>query len=418
MVAACGDGPPAGDSGTPWVTTADSTGDTIRLRIVGAVPERLVRTLIAEREIGQQDADEGGDESAVFGRIGDIVPSPDGGMLIFDSQAAEARYFDRDGRFLRRIGARGSGPGEHQQLNGITQLPNGDYVFWDAGNNRFNRYRADGAYVGTWRSEMMNWYTQNALHSDRDGFLHAWALMERGGEGVNAENRFGHVRMDTLGKVLDSLWYPDWGTKPTYLQAQSADGRSRTMSTLPFSPSQVHRPMPDGGLASAPGLPYVFYLLPRHGKPVRVEREFQPVAVSATEANERRGQIEQTMRRLNPSWSWTGPGVPSQKPPFRNLFTGADGTVWVHLSTPAEPIPAAELPPVREGVTPPPVRLTTREPDLFDVFAADGRLLGRVRPPPRTRLVRMQRTHAWGVRRDAMDVEHAVRFRVDPPFPD
>jgi hypothetical protein len=58
--------------------------------------------------------------------------------------------------------------------------------------------------------------------------------------------------------------------------------------------------------------------------------------------------------------------------------------------------------------------LTTREPVVYDVFEADGRFLGRVKLPPRTRVIRTRGNVAWGTVRDADDVDYAVRFRVDP----
>lgn len=170
-------------------------------------------------------------------------------------------------------------------------------------------------------------------------------------------------------------------------------------------------------MVSGAGQQYVLYLLIPGQKPVRVERSFTPVPVSATERSERREQITQVMRRLNQSWSWTGPEIPDVKPAYRDFTIAEDGRIWVRVYTPGEPIPADELPPVPPGPNPP-IRLTTREPNLYDVFSPDGRLLGRVAPPPRTRLLRMRGNQAWGVQLDSLDVPYAVRFRGRPGAPE
>ena len=61
--------------------------------------------------------------------------------------------------------------------------------------------------------------------------------------------------------------------------------------------------------------------------------------------------------------------------------------------------------------------LSTREPLVFDVFEDDGRFVGRVKLPPRTRLLRSRGNEAWGTVRDADDVDYAVRFRIEPVLP-
>jgi hypothetical protein len=418
LLVACGGDAKVADGDAPWRTEADSTGDTIRVRITGAIPERLVRTLVPELEVGSQDASEGEDEQAVFGRIGTVLGMPGGGLLVHDSQAEEVRLFDANGRFAARVGGKGGGPGEFGQLNGIAQLTNGDLILWDASGGRLNQYRANGDFASTWRMPFTGWFTQNALHSDERDFIHAWALIERDTTSSGENNRFGFIRMDTTGALLDTTAYPRWQAPPSYLTAQSADGRSMTRSSIPWSPGDFHRLSRDGGLVSGPGNPYVIYVLPRSGKPVRIEREFTPVAVSSTEATERRAVIERNMKRLNPSWSWTAASIPSTKPAYLNFEVGEDGRIWVRVYTAGQPIPEDELPPVRpgpDGVVPP--RLTTREPIVYDVFAPEGRLLGRVALPPRTRINRTRGSHAWGVRQDEMDVEYAVRFRIEPALP-
>lgn len=80
----------------------------------------------------------------------------------------------------------------------------------------------------------------------------------------------------------------------------------------------------------------------------------------------------------------------------------------------AEIIPEDELPPLRTDVVPTPIRLTTRDPIVYDVYAADGALLGRVKLPPRSNIFRVRGDSAWGISRNKDDVEFATRFRVTP----
>ena len=66
-----------------------------------------------------------------------------------------------------------------------------------------------------------------------------------------------------------------------------------------------------------------------------------------------------------PGWTWNGPEIPSAKPPWRGIFTGAEGRLWVLRSQPGRRNAEGEW----------------VEPTLFDVFEPGGRFLGEVRGP-------------------------------------
>jgi hypothetical protein len=409
---ACG-----GDTGTtggdtPWTTAVDSLGDTVRVRIDGEIPAALVRGLVAEVKVGAVD----GAEEETFGSVEMVFGTPAGGLLVYDGQAKAALMFDSTGAFVRRVGANGGGPGEHGHLNGIAQHTTGDWLFWDAEGGRLNRYSADGEYRSMIRLPITGWYLQDGLRVSRDGSLYAWTMLERrSAEGT--EDKTGYIRLDSAGKVLDTLALPSFGPEPPSLRASSPDGNATTAYGLPWGARSQTSMTPTGGLVAGVGSDYVLYLLESGRKPVRMQRTYTPVPVSAIERSERRAQIEQVMRRLNPAWSWTGPEIPSVKPALRDFSVADDGRIWVRVFTPGETIPPEQLAPLAPGPNQP-VRLTTREPNLYDVFSPDGRLLGRVAPPPRTRLVRMRGNTAWGVQLDSLDVPYAVRFRVEPALPE
>ena len=412
LTLACG-GDAAGGEGQPWRTVADSTGDTIVVRTVGAVPDSLAHTVVPVLRVGALE----GAEEVTFGYVGDVLGLADGGLLVHDGEANIIRMFDSTGSFLRTLGGKGGGPGEYGQVNGIARHPSGDFYVWDATGGRVNRYRADGSYVGTWRSPFTGWFTQNQLFADDDGHLLMW-LPIIADPSNPLERRDSYVRLDTAGVTLDTLLVPTWPDDSEPLQAASPDGRSRTMSSRPWSANSVATVHPAGGLVAGLGQQYVFYRLLRDGKPLRVERDATPVPVTDTERRERQAQIEQNMRRLDPAWNWTGAAIPATKPAYERFLIGEDGRIWVRVFTAAEPIPQEELPTPRANPNgPPPVVLTTREPVVFDVFEADGRFLGRVKLPPRTRVMRTRGNEAWGTLRDADDVDYAVRFRIEPALP-
>ena len=88
---ACGER--AATAALPWTMAVDSTGDTIRVRITGDVPDSLVRTLEVDLAIGETD----GADELTFGRIGGIVVGRDGAMFVHDADQTVGlvRLFDQ-----------------------------------------------------------------------------------------------------------------------------------------------------------------------------------------------------------------------------------------------------------------------------------------------------------------------------------
>ncbi len=407
VAAACAK--PEAVASRPWSTAVDSLGDTVFLRVTGEVPAAMYASVEPELKIGAVD----GAEEYTFGQIVDVLPTADGGVLVHDDQAQLIRFYDSTGTYVRTLGAKGQGPGEYEQVNGITLLPDGEILVWDGTGGRINRYRADGTFINQFRLGVTTWFTSNALYSDDAGRIYHWAPI---GEDPQRplEHRSGLLRVDTLGTVLDTIEFRDYGPAPATLEAVSLDGGSRSRTIVPFQPSSFTSLLRSGGLATGFGGSYRFVIQHPNAKPRVVLREVAPAAVSATERQERRALIEQNFKRMVPTWTWTGPDLPTTKPAFAGFRVATDGRLWVVVPATGEPIPAEELAPVTPPASggPPPVRLSTREPGLFDVYEPDGTLIGRVAVPARTRIFRFGATHVWGTLRDADDVDYAVRFRI------
>lgn len=406
-IAACSKS--AETSKLPWTTAIDSTADSVFVRVSGEVPATLVGSVEAELKVGAVD----GAEELTFGSIQDVIPTKDGGLLVHDGQAQLIRFYDSTGAYIKTLGAKGAGPGEYQQVNGIATRPNGEILVWDASGGRINRYTADGTFIGQFRLGMTTWFTSNALYSDDAGNIYHWAPLGEDPERP-LQHRSGLVRVDTLGTVLDTIQYKDWGPAAATLEAVTADGGSRSRTSVPYQPSSWSTLLRSGGLATGYSSTYRFVIHHPGQKPRVVSRDALPVPVSETERSERRAQIEQNFKRMVPNWTWTGPDIPTTKPAFTGIRVATDGRVWVTVPSVGEPIPEAELAPVTPPAdgSPPRVRLTTRERTVYDVYSADGALVGRVSLPPRTRLTYVGATHAWGTLRDADDVDYAVRFRL------
>jgi hypothetical protein len=157
----------------------------------------------------------------------------------------------------------------------------------------------------------------------------------------------------------------------------------------------------------------------KSGDPVVSIRHSAPnIPVSAEQRAIERARIETSLRRLNPSWIYTGPDVPRVKPPYTGLLIGEDGTIWVRLSMPGErhvPEPSARSGAGRGGVRSGTSRSPEpewREPVVYDVFEPEGRYLGRVAVPSKVTLHRVGRERVWAAVADEDGVQVVKRFRM------
>ena len=110
-------------------TSAQSRVDTL-VRTVQAPRYAGVAMLVEEASIGVAD----GNEEYMLGAVADIAIGRDGSVYVFDGQVPVVRHYDANGRFLRRIGRSGSGPGEYRSTSGIAIAPDGRLLFCDTGN--------------------------------------------------------------------------------------------------------------------------------------------------------------------------------------------------------------------------------------------------------------------------------------------
>jgi len=139
----------------------------------------------------------------------------------------------------------------------------------------------------------------------------------------------------------------------------------------------------------------------REGQPVvRIERDVAAVRVTDGERDSRRDSLEKVMRRVDPTWRWTGPEIPRTKAAYKRLRVAADGRIWVSPSLPGERTTDAT------GVT------TWREPEMYDIYEPSGAYVGRVAVPPRVSIAYMRGDHVWATTRDADDIPRIQRLRI------
>jgi hypothetical protein len=122
-------------------------------------------------------------------------------------------------------------------------------------------------------------------------------------------------------------------------------------------------------------------------------------------------------QKRSPAWQWTGPDIPSVKPPISGLFVADDGRIWVQLSQRAvldrslassrdarTAFDSADLFRSRER---------WKEPRVYDVYEPTGAYVGQVEFPMNVVGPFVGRGDTvWAVTVDSLDVPTVKRFRI------
>jgi hypothetical protein len=390
-------------------TEVDSTGDTVVVRVVGDVPANAVRTLVEEVRIAP-----GVEDTSLFTKATHVAVDRADRAWVFDESSGSVFLFGADGTLLRRIGRKGNGPGEIEQAGGIAALPDTGLAVWDLGNGRITFFDGSGAFRTGWRLTEL-WPYQGPF-VDRRGNIYLDRAIDEGDRVIRAvEQAVGElprhvlVRVSAEGEFVDSLVPARIAIEP--LRYTARDRGIRATYAAPSAPTALWALHPDGYLVTGNGRTFEV-VVPRPGtKPLVIRRSSAPVPIPGEEQEEERARITYYLRQTDPGWTWTGPPLPSTKPPLVGLTIGREGRIWAQVAAAADRIPAAEL----ETPKPPDVPIRHfRARAVFEVFESDGRFHGRIRVPARFTLIGADGNRVWGTVEDENDLIAIVRYRIEP----
>ncbi len=405
---ACGS--PDSTSGNDWQAVHGTIGDTIVVRTVSGSIWGDKARLVPDVTIGVFE----GPDEYMFGNIRSLAVAPDGCIYVFDRHAQELRKYGPDGTYVGTFGRAGGGPGEYSRPDGgLAVLPDGRVVLRDPGNARLSVYSPDGDYLDGWRIPIP-FNTDRKLYTDQAGNTYTLTFLDR----KDWTFTFGLLRYGPDGSLGDTLRAPQFDFERSQLIARiigESGNPVATVEDVPFTPTVSWAYSPLGYFVGGVATRYAFYLYKAPDHVLRIERtNWEPAPVLPGEREDRERIMTAYMRQTQPDWRWNGDPIPETKPPYRGLWIGARGRIWVRLHQQAENIAQEELTSQRPAPGEVPER-NWIEPIAFDVFEPDGRYLGMVRAPdgfahyPQPF---MRSDTVWAVVKDEMDVPFIVRFHV------
>jgi hypothetical protein len=380
LPAACGGGAPAAEGPTMRV---DTVAGVAHVHHTGRAPTvSLARTL----SLGEAAALE--EESpAEFGLIRTVVADADGRLYIADAHALEVRVFEADGRFLRALGRKGSGPGETEGFHGAVWLSPDTLVILDYGNARLGLLDPEGRYLGQWPWIALTGPTR---------FHFAVAPGELYTQGLRrGEDDAGRPLLDAVwvrhGRAgpADSLAIPrlDSPLSGTAVICRGAQGIG--FFSNPFGERLLAVPAPAGERIVALSSTYRLAFLDAAGDTVRtLTREAEPVPLDDDAWRETEEEYAAFRR------SWRGVACdgeirrPRHLPILREISFDHQGRLLVELATP-------------EGPT-------------LDLYDHDWRWLATIPLPERDGRVplHLQGDRLYLVTRDTLGVQRVEAFRL------
>ena len=376
---------------------------------------------------------EEGDDWELLAGVRQVAFDRNENLYVLDSNNQRVLVFDANGRFVRRIGKKGEGPGELIAPLGLTVTPAGEVIVSDLGRQAYSIFKTDGSFVRNVMGEgndLMSFSSPVYAHPGgvvtraRPGLM-----MMRGAEGgrgitpPTGPEKTPIILTDLKTAKRSTMWDITLPEIQTTVQPQgggSGQQRFQVTRIMPeFMPPVLYGVVPGGSVAVASEAAYRIRIT-NGGKVQRVlERPIAPKKVGKREQDLARDRRRAEMSgetpgpRMAVSLRTEGGGRPSistMSPPalsptqieenlrnmqfmdyvpvLRRMTTDETGRIWIQRT-------AADL----------------GENGPIDIITHDGRYIGTISNGRVPDAVSAGGRAAW-IERDDMGVERVVVRRL------
>lgn len=234
-----------------------------------------------------------------------VQEGPDGNIYVFDWGDFFIKVYSPEGKYLRRMGGRGQGPGEVQRADGagFGFTPDGKLYFTEffRGHRWITFMELSGEFIRVLSPEINESFGINdAVPLEAGGFL---ALFTFSSKPEMKKDYFLYkspqslIRIDSKGKIISEI------IKTEYFIMISSVGDGAT-SNLPFIPEFEWVPFKDDTILFTDGMSKNFKVYNYQGDLIReIETALpEPKRVKSKELNAWRQRREEYMMERNPGW--------------------------------------------------------------------------------------------------------------------
>jgi sugar lactone lactonase YvrE len=166
----------------------------------------------------------GAAEPDFFYQPNDVVVAPNGDIFVGEGHGgANSRIlkFSKDGKFIKSIGKKGSGPGEFDQPHALAIDSKGRLIVGDRGNNRIQILDQDGKFI----SQTAEFGRPSGVWVDKNDVLYV-ADSESGSVNPNRPEWRRGIRVGKLSDGTVTAFIPDPETRnaPDFRGTSAAEG--------------------------------------------------------------------------------------------------------------------------------------------------------------------------------------------------
>jgi hypothetical protein len=355
-----------------------------------------------------------GDPAYQFFRIVFAATLTNGRIVVADGDARELRFFSGAGELVQRVGGRGQGPGEFEDLTRVFLLPGDSLLAWDASLERVTKFAPDGSTVGTRtaagmaalirpRPPIMDGRLIAVVGSDRYllGFSSEPDDLASRADGDTVRFPYKLVITGPDGSVVESVAVaPGVLQRLQITEVPSPAGPLRVTNPLPF-PSQLTGSVIAAGstaqIAISKTDEAIIHVFDANGRPTHLielaDRVLEPVSHAIISAYDQAWYQVITGPRDDARAVLVGTPMPTHSA----LLIDADGNLWVR-----DPDP--RLPWFGHG--------SYEIPRGYLVLAKDTEVVARAELPRGLEVFHISATHVTGRLRDDFGVEYVAVYRI------
>ena len=387
------------DGTTNEVTTVARDSAGIRIVEVLAEPSTVPEWTLDSVPLRMLTGMETGDETA-FAFVGPVRFLPSGGVVIADVASSRLLIYDAEGRYVRSLGRRGDGPGELRRLESITVDQNGTIATFDPSLRRLSFWNPDTGFVRSISvadgGSLESWPADAAPRLDSQLVVFQLAATPQDsvppGSGIRRRQMRAHLTLrDSVAGILK--------VSPRFAGMYSGlDDRGELR--LPFSNRPFVALAKDRvyfGSGESFQVTYLDTAFNTAGEirwPARDERltseEVERVRAEAIALVSRRPLPDKPFAR------YFAPEIlPTNRPSIGRVFVDREGRLWIE-----------RFEAIRMGTA------TQKPGDQWSILSEDGVPLAILRLPSSTRLEDVRDEDVVVVRRDSLDVQTVVVYRL------
>jgi hypothetical protein len=282
-----------------------------------AAPLHPTKAAIIEEELIYKEKDKSG-EIRLF-KPGRFAVDARGQIYIGDNSDMAIKVFDQAGKFLRAIGRKGEGPGEFTFIGDMVPLPDGRLLVTDFQARRTSFFDSEGQFLVSysWKKNFLKVH----LATESSCTLEEGVYTEESRERWIKKIDFAGEELISFGKF----------SFPEIKMVQVGEGMIST--SVPWTPASVFAG--DNSrqwLYHCPGDQYLIEVYDQKGKLFRkIDRPYQPVPVTDDDINEIKSDF--TKRPDSPAAKLYGQmEFPRVKPISDRLVVDSEGNLWVRTN--------------------------------------------------------------------------------------